>query len=132
MGERIFADDWRACQEEHLRAVMAAGDARNEASLLRVMQDIGFDEARLAELGVIQNAPEMPAAEAAESAAPAMEPEPEVAAEIPEVDVDLPPQPETGVAADMPDGEAELPPEEEMFADDPPAEPGGPAQLSLF
>ena len=54
MGERIFADDWRACQEQHLRAVLSAGDTRTEATLVQVLQDIGFSPERLAELGAGQ------------------------------------------------------------------------------
>ena len=54
MGERIFADDWRACQEQHLRAVLSAGDTRTEATLVQVLQDIGFSSERLAELGAGQ------------------------------------------------------------------------------
>ena len=54
MGERIFADDWRACQEQHLRAVLSAGDTRTEATLVQVLQDIGFSPERLAELGAEQ------------------------------------------------------------------------------
>ena len=53
MGERIFAADWRACQEEHLRAVVAAGDGRNEATLVQLLQEIGFDEERLSALGTV-------------------------------------------------------------------------------
>ena len=54
MGERIFADDWRACQEQHLRAVLSAGDTRTEATLVQVLQDIGFSPEKLAELGARQ------------------------------------------------------------------------------
>lgn len=113
MGERIFADDWRACQEEHLRAVMAAGDARNGATLVQVMKDIGFAEARLAELGVGQTAIETTGADEAESAASLAAPEPDVVEDVPEVDVDPPP-------------------EDEAVADDPADENDAAAQLSLF
>lgn len=51
MGERIFADDWRACQEQHLRAVLSAGDRRTEKTLVQVLQGIGFTRERLSELG---------------------------------------------------------------------------------
>lgn len=131
MGERIFADDWRACQEEHLRAVIAAGDPRNEATLLRVMQDIGFDEARLAELGAAQDAHEPGASDATEGASPASEPAPVASEENPAVDVDLPPE-EEAVTTYLPRDEVESPPEEEVFADDPPDEADESAQLSLF
>ncbi|MCY4526984.1 MAG: hypothetical protein OXB89_10310 [Anaerolineaceae bacterium] len=77
MGKRIFAGDWRACQEEHLRAVVAAGDARNEASLVQVLQDIGFDAVRLAALGIpadiadaVEASMESPAPAAAETGDP--------------------------------------------------------------
>ncbi len=52
MGERIFAADWRACQEQHLLAVLSAGDTRTETTLVQVLQDIGFSPEKLAELGV--------------------------------------------------------------------------------
>ncbi len=58
MGERIFAADWRACQEQHLRAVLSAGDTRTETTLVQVLQDIGFSPERLAELGAAQAPPE--------------------------------------------------------------------------
>ena len=54
MGERIFAADWRACQEQHLRAVLSAGDTRTETTLVQVLQDIGFSPEKLAELGAAQ------------------------------------------------------------------------------
>lgn len=47
MAERIFDDDWRACQREHLRTVMAAGDSRNVTTLVQVLREIGFGEADL-------------------------------------------------------------------------------------
>ncbi|MDD9957014.1 MAG: hypothetical protein OXP68_12440 [Anaerolineaceae bacterium] len=53
MGERIFAADWRACQEEHLRAVVAAGDGRNEVTLVQLLREIGFDAERLTALGTV-------------------------------------------------------------------------------
>ena len=72
MGERIFAADWRACQEEHLRAVVAAGDGRNEATLVQLLQEIGFDAERLTALGTVaapieEEAPESPSPGEAET-----------------------------------------------------------------
>jgi len=57
MGERVFADEWRACQDQHLLAVLAAGDARTEKTLVQVLQSIGFTEDRLVELGAALRPP---------------------------------------------------------------------------
>ena len=96
MGKRIFAEDWRACQEWHLRAVVAAGDTRTQSTLVQVLQDIGFSEEKLAELGaglaptdaVLQ--PEPQPAQDTEAETPE-EPVPTEAAES--VDEDAPPEP---------------------------------------
>ncbi len=75
MGERIFAADWRACQEEHLQAVVAAGDGRNEVTLVQLLREIGFDAERLTALGtvappVVEEAPESPPPGGAETGSP--------------------------------------------------------------
>ena len=77
MGERIFAADWRACQEQHLRAVLSEGDTRTESTLVQVLQEIGFSPERLAELGAGQ----APAEEVEQS-----EELPEPVAALPEVE----------------------------------------------
>ena len=122
MGERIFADDWRACQEQHLRAVLSAGDTRTEATLVQVLQDIGFSSERLAELGAGQ-AP-------AEEQAPADEMEqPE---EMPRPVAALPQEePESGLVAVALDEEPLEADDEVVDVADADAEET-PDQLSLF
>ncbi len=117
MGERIFADDWRACQEQHLRAVLSAGDTRTETTLVQVLQDIGFLPERLAELGAAQAPPE----EMEQS-----EEMPEPVAALPEVE----PEP-LAVAATL--DEQPLPAEHDEVVDtaDEDADEA-PDQLSLF
>ncbi len=128
MGERIFASDWRACQEEHLRAVVAAGDVRNQATLVQVLQDIGFDADRLAALGI-------PA-----DTADAVEASTEIPGPAAEEPVDLPSATgdEGSESPDAPPAEdSELQDEEQDLAgDEDPAGAGesdaANAQLSLF
>ena len=117
MGKRIFAEDWRACQEQHLRAVLAAGDTRTELTLVQVLQDIGFSEQRLAELGAGQ-APEEEVAQPQET--------PEPVAALPEA------EPESlAVAATL---DEEPPPAEDDEVVDPADTDTDemPGQLSLF
>ena len=94
MGKRIFAEDWRACQEWHLRAVVAAGDTRTQSTLVQVLQDIGFSEEKLAELGAglapTDAALQPQPAQDTEAETPE-EPVPTEAAES--VDEDAPPEP---------------------------------------
>ena len=130
MGERIFAADWRACQEEHLRAVVAAGDGRNEATLVQLLQEIGFDAERLSALGtvaapLVEDAPESPSPGEAETGSP-----PTTTREAwPETD-DAP-QADEPVLPDEP----ALPQDDQGDAGDEGPDEGSdpaPAQLSLF
>ena len=130
MAERIFAEDWRACQEEHLRAVVAAGDGRNEATLVQLLQEIGFDEERLTALGTVaapveEEAPESPPPVEAETGSPLTTtreawPEPE---DIPQTDQPV-----------LPDDSGPLQDDQDDAGDGDPDEGGvpPPAQLSLF
>ncbi|MCY3719898.1 MAG: hypothetical protein OXG07_10140 [Anaerolineaceae bacterium] len=130
MGERIFAADWRACQEEHLRAVVAAGDGRNEVTLVQLLQEIGFDAERLTALGtavapVVEEAPESPPPVGAETGSPpdrSREAWPE-AEEAPQADEPV-----------MPDDSGLLQVDQDDAGDEYPDEGGdpAPAQLSLF
>ena len=130
MGERIFAADWRACQEEHLRAVVAAGDGRNEAALVQLLQEIGFDAERLTALGTVappveEEAPESPPSGGVETGSP-----PTTTGEAwPETD-DAP-QAEEPV---LPDDSGLLQDDRDDAGDEDPDEGGdpAPAQLSLF
>ena len=130
MAERIFAADWRACQEEHLRAVVAAGDERNEATLVQLLQEVGFDADRLAALGTVapaaEQAPESPPPGATETGSlPATVsealPDPVEASQLEEATL---PEEEPGLTEDEP----------EDAGDEAPDEGGDPAtaQLSLF
>lgn len=133
MGERIFAADWRACQEEHLRAVVAAGDGRNEATLVQLLQEIGFDADRLAALGTVAApAPEEEVAQdsllpgATETGSPPATvseawPEPPEASQLEEANL---PEEESGLTEDEPEDAGDEAPDE---GGDP-----APAQLSLF
>lgn len=114
MGERIFDDDWRACQREHLRTVMAAGDSRNVTTLVQVLREIGFDEADL-EPGVASLAADagLQSAAAVEDVADTEEDIPEPFAEDDADDVDEAP-------ANGPEDSG------------PPDDRAAPAQLSLF
>lgn len=135
MGQRIFADEWRACQEQHLLAVLAAGDSRTERTLVQVLQSIGFTEDRLVELGAALRPPR-PANEAPPETPPVTETTP-APVRVP------PPEAPAPVAATEPAelvepveaGEAP-PPEndEEVAADDGEAAAADktPGQLSLF
>lgn len=114
MGERIFDDDWRACQREHLRTVMAAGDSRNVTTLVQVLREIGFDEADL-EPGV-----ESVAADAGLQSAAAVE-------DIADPGEDVPEPFDEDDADDV--NEA---PENEADDSAPPDDGAAPAQLSLF
>lgn len=114
MGERIFDDDWRACQREHLRTVMTVGDSRNVTTLVQVLREIGFDEADL-EPGVGSVA-----ADAGLRSAAAVEDIAPPTADVPEpVDEDD--------AAD-----ADEAPANEADDSGPPDDGAAPAQLSLF
>ncbi len=43
MGDQdIFAEEWRACLQAHLRHVVAEGDSANEQSLAEVLREAGF------------------------------------------------------------------------------------------
>ena len=133
MGKRIFAADWRACQEEHLRAVVAAGDGRNEATLVQLLQEIGFDADRLAALGTV--APAAVEEEVAQDSLPPGGPEGDGPSAA---DNDVRPEPPEASQLE----EATLPEEEPGLTEDEPEEAGdegpdeggdpAPAQLSLF
>lgn len=130
MGERIFAADWRACQEEHLRAVVSAGDGRNEATLVQLLQEIGFDEERLSALGtvaapVVEEATESPAPGGAETDSP-----PAAAGEAWPASEDARQPDEPG----LPDDPALSQDDQDDGGDEGPDEGGDPAaaQLSLF
>lgn len=114
MGERIFDDDWRACQREHLRTVMAAGENRNVTTLVQVLREIGFDEADL-EPGVGSVA-----ADAGLQSATAVEDIADTGGEVParfdEDDAD----------------DVDETPENEPDDSGPPDDGDAPAQLSLF
>ncbi len=117
MGERIFADDWRACQEQHLRAVVSAGDTRTEKTLVQVLQGIGFTQERLSELGAGQVPADdatLPPAEALEAAVTTLPDEESESA---------------GVDAELDEGLAPEPDEEDS---DPADVDEMPDQLSLF
>ncbi len=129
MGERIFAADWRACQEEHLRAVVAAGDGRNEATLVQLLQEIGFDADRLSALGtvaapLVEDAPESPPPGGAETDSPPAAGEAWPASE------DARQPDESG----LPDDSAPPQDDQDDARDEGPDEGGDPvpAQLSLF
>ncbi len=129
MGERIFAADWRSCQEEHLRAVVAAGDGRNEATLVQLLQEIGFDAERLAALGTVA-----PAAEVAPESPP---PGPAEPANPPATASEAWPVPSDALQVEEPG-----PPDDPVPSEDSPDDAGdegpdegadpAPAQLSLF
>lgn len=130
MGERIFAADWRSCQEEHLRAVVAAGDGRNEDTLVQLLQEIGFDAERLASLGTV-------AAPAVEEAPESPPPDPAEPARPPATSREAWPVPSDALQVEEPG-----PPDDPVPSEDSPddagdegADEGGdpdPAQLSLF
>ncbi|MDE0608971.1 MAG: hypothetical protein OXH77_03540 [Anaerolineaceae bacterium] len=130
MGERIFAADWRACQEEHLQAVVAAGDGRNEVTLVQLLQEIGFDAERLTALGtvaapVVEEAPESPPPGGAETGS------------LPATAGEAWPEAEDARQADepvMPDDSGLLQDDQDDAGDEDPDEDGdpAPAQLSLF
>lgn len=115
MGERIFDDDWRACQREHLRSVVAAGERRNVDTLVEVLREIGFNEAALADEGIASEETEADSLSGAvtgeATAAPDDGPEPSVADDPGDAD-----EPAAGEAAD----------------DGPTDDNDAPAQLSLF
>ncbi len=114
MGERIFDDDWRACQREHLRTVMAAGDSRNVTTLVQVLREIGFDEADLEQdAGSVPVDAGLQSTTAVEDIAPTTE-------EVPEPFVE-----------DDADDVNEAP-EDEAEDSGPPVDSDAPAQLSLF
>lgn len=130
MGKRIFAADWRACQEEHLRAVVAAGDGRNEATLVQLLQEIGFDADRLAALGTV--APAAVEEEVAQDSPPPGGTEDDGTSDT---NNDVRPDPPEASQLEEPDPpDAADPPvdEPEDAGDEGPEEVGDPAQLSLF
>lgn len=51
MGDQdIFAEEWRACLQAHLRHVVAEGDSANEQSLAEVLHEAGFADEEVSAL----------------------------------------------------------------------------------
>jgi hypothetical protein len=50
MSQRIFADDWRDCLREQYKSVIQQQDTRTEATLTRVLHEVGFTRDELAAL----------------------------------------------------------------------------------
>ncbi|MBK8023347.1 MAG: hypothetical protein IPK19_18425 [Chloroflexi bacterium] len=152
-GKSPFADDWRECLRAHYQYVVRANDRRTLETLTRVLNQVGFEEDELSELYVRATMHVDDAAEdftpdmtvvaamvsvaasptapteliaAAEAAAQVQENPPEaeaVGAEYPPVDAYPPDEAEPSFAAA---------PEAAVEGEDPPYDPAGPQQMSLF
>ena len=151
-----FADDWRACLQEHYQQVLRNQDHRTEDTLTGVLQQVGFSEAELAGIRLLATirademgpdfVPDFAAVQAGMTtfASPAatrdsveeLQPEPVMfAEEVPEAELVLPDEPEP--ASFEAAGDEELPAEDDAPALPPDEEPPdfratGSQQLSMF